>query len=61
MNIFQAFEAMNQGQVVRDIEGVWYKKDEQSGQLVESYDNGNKWIRTEEFKYGSVNDKWELV
>ncbi|GAV11417.1 hypothetical protein [Paenibacillus sp. NAIST15-1] len=59
MNVFEAFNLMNAGHIVKDDYGYWFKKDD--NQLIDSIDEGKTWHPTEEFKYGYINQKWHLV
>lgn len=59
MSIFEAFNMMFLGHTVKDGSGIWFKKD--GNKLVDSTDNGKSWYPTDEFKYGYINQNWELV
>lgn len=59
MNIFEAFELLNKGHIVRDDYGIWFRKD--GVKLVDSIDDGKNWYETDELKYGYINSTWHLV
>jgi hypothetical protein len=59
INIFDAFEAMKEGKIVKDSFGIWFKKED--GKLVDSIDDGKSWYETDEFKYGYINSEWYIV
>jgi hypothetical protein len=60
MNVFDAFDAMRNGYIVKDYDLIWYKKDD-DGKLIESYNEGTTWEEVEEFTFGCINIEWRLV
>ncbi|MFE6075650.1 hypothetical protein ACFVQB_14355 [Paenibacillus sp. NPDC057886] len=59
MNIFEAFNMMNLGHIVKDSYGNWFKKE--GNTLVDSENQGKTWYPTDEFQFGYINQEWELV
>lgn len=59
MNIFEAFNMMSLGHVVKDNDGTWFKKE--GNVLVDSENKGKTWYTTEELIFNSSNERWELV